>query len=94
MYLYKTTILKDTSEYMMSQIEKDQHASDRVDFETNYKSLIIEISDIIILETTLLMSKTYTQFKQLINGSITWNNVQVISVENRYIFYIISEISL
>lgn len=91
MYLYRAKILKNTDEYIMSQAEKNQHASDRTDFETNFKAQTIPVGDVIIAETTFVADLTYIQFKAKIVSPVLWSDVKYIDGTLQYILHVASQ---
>lgn len=92
MYLYKTMILIDTSGYTITEYDNNKYISDSIDFENNYKSVVIEVTDIITTELTFLIYKSYDEFKQMIeDNNLEWNSINTIITEDRYILYFISE---
>lgn len=76
MYLYRTRIIEDTSDYVMSQADKDIESANNTDFDTNYMSQAVLVDDVTIAETTFVVYKSYSDFKALITGSITWADVK------------------
>lgn len=88
MYLYNTTIYKDTTNVL--GLDVTQNNLDKADFETNYKSSVYLISKISILETTVEIDKTYTQFKALIVNPILWSDVKMVEETNHYDLYLLS----
>lgn len=87
MYLYRAIIITGTSDYSnLTQSEINQYASDKFDFETNYKLQTIMIDDLTLAETTFEIGLSYTDFKLKIDGVIrTWGDVKTISDQTKYI---------
>jgi methyl coenzyme M reductase alpha subunit len=85
-------ILIDTSGYTITEYDNNKYISDSIDFENNYKSVVIEVTDIITTELTFLIYKSYDEFKQMIeDNNLEWNSINTIITEDRYILYFISE---
>ena len=89
MYLYQTTIYRDTSN--VYGIDKTQNDLDKANFEANYKASTYLISELQLSETTLLVVKTYTQFKTLIVSPILWTDVKRTEDVEHYDIYLMSE---
>ena len=89
MYLHTTTLYRVTTN--VYGINVTQNNLDIADYETNYKSLTQEASEVTIAETTVISSISYADFKAHITGDITWADVICVTTTNRYELYILSE---
>ena len=90
MYLYRKTIHKDTSEIL--GVNESQNASDKSDFEATYKSQATPISELVLMETTFRVDRTWAQFKALIDGTIrVWADVKYIEGDNEYTINLMTE---
>jgi hypothetical protein len=88
MYIYTTSIYKDTTNVFGIDITANTTA--KTDFETNFKATAILVQDIIFAETSIVIVKTYTQFKALIDGTvITWADVKYVD-EGFYDLHLLS----
>jgi len=88
-YLYKTTVFTDTSN--VNGIDVTQNNIDKTDYETNNKSSVVEVSDVVISETTFVIEDDYTTFDALIDGTIIkWDDVQVCTKDDRYVMNLFS----
>lgn len=83
MYLYQSTILKNPSSFkradgsnQLSAAEIAANEAAKIDFETNFKSLAVLVESVVISETTFVVGKTYTDFKALIVGDLTWADIK------------------
>ena len=91
-YVYKAQIMTDlTNAYGFNN---SQEATDKTDFETNFKAQTVAVSGVEIMENSAIINKTYTQFKALITGDITWADVKTVTVLNRYDLYLITDTQL
>jgi len=82
-YLYQTII------------SRTQSSSDKSDYETNHKSDIIEISQIKLLETTFILEESYSDFSAKIDGiDIKWSDVTVITSNDKYWLFLLSDTAL
>lgn len=89
MYLYRTRIITDTSEYDMTQAEKDIQAANDTDFD-NYISQCLEVDDVIVADTTFQIYKPYADFKNLVTGSITWADVKYTDAGKQHKLFLIT----
>jgi len=89
MYLYKTTIFRDTTDVI--GIDVAQNDADKSDFETNYKASTVLVDEVIIAETTFLTELTYAAFKSKV---ALWSDVKRIENAKKYILHILSSTSL
>ena len=86
-YLYKTVLYKAGTPVIGAPIS---NATDLADFETNFKATAKSVNGIVLAETTVIIERTYTQFKSLIEGVlITWADVKYIE-ESKYELNLIS----
>jgi len=92
MYLYRTTIYKDTSNVLGLNIS--QNNTDKTDFETNYKNTAIAVSNVVISETTFLTELSYATFKTKVVTPILWSDVKYTDDGLRYVLHISSSIPL
>jgi len=75
-YLYKTILYKSGTVVIGAPAS---NGTDLTDFETNFKATAITVNEIVLAETTVIIIKTYTQFKALIDGVlITWADIKYI----------------
>ena len=88
MYIYHTTIFTDLTNVVGAPASS---ASDKSDFEINYKASTYPITDIQIAETSMEVEKTYSQFKALVASPILWTDVKRIDDTNHYDLYLLSE---
>ena len=85
MYLYKTRIIKDTSQYtVIAAGLASAHASAKSDFEANHKATSNEISERILNDTVSVLDMSYTDFDTLVATPVSWADVQYTSVSNHY----------
>lgn len=73
MYLYHTTLYKTTTNVVGAPAD---NATNLSDFETNYKSSAVKVSDVSIAETTFRVENTYSAFKALVASPLTWADVK------------------
>lgn len=67
-------------------------AANKTDYETNYKSLTVKVTDIVVAETAFIVEKTYTAFKALIDGStIKWTDVKEKESDIAYELHLITD---
>lgn len=92
MYLYRAIIQKVPNEVVgLTSSEITAHQNDKVDFEANFKSSAVKVDDLVLAETTFVISKTYTQFKALIDGALrVWSDVKYTEDDVRYILNLIT----
>lgn len=89
-YLHKSEIFKETSSVI--GIDVTQNNTDKVDFETNFKSQAKKIDSLIIAETTFEVEKKYTELKGLIDGTtITWADIKYIETDEGYRLYLLRD---
>jgi hypothetical protein len=88
-YLYKVEVYK-TGEKVgnIAQSVIDLICSN---FETNYKSSTIEVSEVEIIDTTFIIELFYDDFKSKVTGDITWADVKYIDAGKKYKLYLLSE---
>jgi len=83
MYLYSTTIYRDTNDVI--GINVVQNDLDKTDFETNYKSQAVLVGEIFLAETTFVLEITYASFKSKIDGvNILWSDVKYQETAKHY----------
>lgn len=79
MYLYKTTIYKNTNDVIGAEPNNDTNLSD---FENNFKASALQVNSVNVSETSFEIVKGYADFKDLIDGvSLTWADVRYIENE-------------
>lgn len=89
-YLYKHRIMTDLTNCF--GFNASQEASDKSDFDTNYKSSTIKVDDLELLDTVFIIEKSYADFKTLIDGTtITWGDVKREDGWNFYDLYLITD---
>ena len=82
-YIYRVGLYKHPETI---SIPGGTYVADISNFETNYKSQTLKIDTIIIAETTFEINKSYTDFKDLIDGvTITWADVKHLESDSSYI---------
>lgn len=74
MYVYSTIIYKNNADF----------ASAISDFETNFKATAKPVDEAILTDNVFLIGKTYTDFKSLIAGLLTWADVRFIEANDSY----------
>ena len=75
--------------------DNSQEATDKTDFETNFKSSALSVSSVEIAENTAEIIKSYTGFKTLIDGTtITWADVRYVTETDHYDLYLITDTPL
>lgn len=75
-YIYKTQLYKLTTAVIGKPASND---TDLADFEANFKATAKKVDQIVLAETTIVLFKTYTDFKTLIDGTvILWADVKYI----------------
>lgn len=85
MYLYQTPLYKEG--VAVIGIDPD-NATNRADFEDNYKDLATPIGELFIAETTAITEFSYAQFKdELDEHSIPWSSVQYAENSRQYMLY-------
>ena len=95
MYLYKTTIIKDTSVYFaMPGAEQTAHANAKTDFDANHKATCVEIAERILNDTTSVISMTYADFDTIVASPVSWADVQYTNGTNHYEISLLSSIAL
>jgi hypothetical protein len=95
MYLYKTTIIKDTSVYYaMPGAEATAHASAKTDFETNHKANCLEISERVLNDTTSVIVMNFADFDTAIASPVSWVDVQYMDGTNHYELSLMSSVEL
>jgi hypothetical protein len=87
-FLYHAYIYHNTSNVL--GVNASQEATNTTDFETNYKSQAVEVSDIIPGTTTFDIVKSYTDFKTLITSPITWGDVRYANEDKVYDLYLLT----
>lgn len=88
-YLYSHRIWTNTTSVIGAN--NAQEALDKTDFETNYKSSTLACDDLELMDTTVMITKTYSQFKALITGDIAWADVKCETGTNFYDLYLLTE---
>ena len=86
-YLYKTTIFIDTSNLI--NIDNSQNNIDKLDFETNFKSQSLLIDEIVSMDMSFIISKTYSDFKALIVTPLNWSDIKYIQGGNKYQLFLL-----
>ncbi len=90
-YLYKAIVYKTPQ---VLGLTDNSHAADITDFETNHKSSATLVTTVTIAETTFEIDKTYTAFKVLITGDLTWADVEYTEDNAKYTFNLLSDTAL
>lgn len=91
MYLYTTTIFKETQKVVGLDPNNE---SNRADFEANKSSAVL-VNGIIPPVPIFLVEKNYTDFKAFINGAlITWADVKYTSDNEKYVLNLIADLPL
>lgn len=95
MYLYKTTIIKDTSGYYaMPQAEQTAHANAKSDFESNHKANCLEIGERVLNDTTSVIVMSFTDFDTIVATPVSWVDVQYMDGSNHYELSLMSSVAL
>lgn len=92
MYLYHTTIYKETSS--IHGLNVSQNNADKADFEDNHKASAIVVDSVDIAETTFTIQDDYTTFSGRITTPIVWSDVKYIEEQGRYVLYLESTTAL
>ena len=88
-YLYQTIIYTDTANVIGT--DNAAEATNKADFEANFKVTAKVISSIVISTVTFITNDTYTAFKVRIDGvNLTWADVKYAQQSDRYILYLIT----
>ena len=88
-YLYKHDILLNSTD--VYGFNTGTEASDKSDFETNFKATAVAISGIEVGESLFVTEKTYAQFKAFVASPITWADVRYIEDSKFYHLYLLSD---
>ena len=90
-YLYMARIMLDTTNSY--GFNNSAEAANKTDFETNYKSQTVPVSDLENAETTFTIVLTYAEFKAKIDGvNILWSDVKLETNDNLwYDLYLLTE---
>ena len=92
-YLYKAKILIDTTNAY--GFNNSAEASNKSDFDTNFKALCYPVSDLELMSDVFIIEKTYAQFKALIDGAvITWADIKLETAEYFYDLYLLTDTQL
>ena len=86
-YIYQTIIYRNTTNVFNPP---DWNASALTDFETNHIDDVLNISALLISETSFEIDKTYPQFDTLIAEPYTWSDVKVITEDKTYKLYLLT----
>ena len=89
-YLYQHKMMKDlTNCYGFNDA---QEIADKTDFEANYKASTLAVDDLELQENVSIISKTYAEFKALIDGVVfTWADVKLETGFNFYDLYLVTD---
>ena len=87
-YIYTASIFFDTSDVV--GVNPTTEATNTTDFETNYKASCLNISELDISDKSVVIEKTYTDFKTLVATPIDWTDVKLKTEGNHYDLYLIS----
>ena len=89
-YLYRTKIYTNKP-FVEALSLNGAEDSNRIDFETNFKSQAVKVNDISVAENTFTIEKTYTDFKTLIDGvSLRWSDVKYFEDSIKYVLNLIT----
>jgi len=88
-YLYRHNILINTENSF--GFNASTEASDKTNFETNFKASAVPISSLELGESVFAIEKNYTDFKSLITSPITWADVRYETLAYFYILYLLSD---
>ena len=91
MYLHRTTIYKDTANVIGAPAD---NASNKTDFENNFKASAIAVTEVTLQETTYEQDSSWAQFKTAITSPYTWADVKYIDKDNYYSIFMLTEIDL
>lgn len=90
MYIHYTTIYRNT-DYVYG-IDKVANDVNKVDYETNYKSLVQNADAITPGETAVTKEDSYTAFKGYIDGVvIKWSDVITVTTSSDYVLTVLTE---
>jgi len=88
-YLYHTYIYHTTTDVI--GVDPVVEAAKVADFDTNYKSQCILVSDIIPAATTFDINLGYLEFKAKVDGvNILWTDIKYANEEKVYDLYLIT----
>lgn len=79
--IYKTTLYKAGALVIGKPASND---TDLIDFETNFKTITAKVDEVILAETTVVIEKTYADFKALIVSPVAWGDVKHLDVIGKY----------
>lgn len=89
MYIYKTTIYKDTNNFPDASVKAFELA-EQVDFETNYKNTAIKINHLDVAETAFEVFLTLDELKLKVVNPILWSDVKYTD-SSLYTLYLLSD---
>jgi hypothetical protein len=82
-------ILKDPTD--TAGYDLDEQAAAKLDYETNFKSQTVKADDLIVSETSFEIDKTWSQFKNLIDGvTYQWSDVRQLNMKKFYELHLIT----
>ena len=87
-YLYHTYIYKDLTNVYGAN--NSQETTNKTDFETNYKSQCVEVTDIVPGETMYDIVETYPDFKAKVTGDYSWSDVRYAEEGQTYDIYLLT----
>ena len=74
----------------MSVAEKNMHAANLLDFETNYETQSVPVTEMVVAETTFIIDLNYTNFKSKIVAPILWNDTKYVDGTLQHFIFISS----
>ena len=87
MYLYKTTLFRDTSNVIGAPTS---NTADLADFEANFKATATPVNELVVAETTFYIADTYANFKALISAPLTWADIKYIQRLEKYELFLLN----
>lgn len=91
MYIYTTTLYKDTTYVVNASASND---TDLSDFTTNHKASALAVTEVQVAETSFIIQKTYSDFDALVVSPRSWADVKYLETERSYKLYLISDNAL
>ena len=91
MYLYKTVTYHDTNNVVTVPVD---NTTDNADFVANNKASAIEVSELVVSETTFVTEMSYGDFDTLVEANASWASVKYTVGVHDYTMYLISSSAL
>lgn len=90
-YLYKTYLYTNTQDVLTPPAT---NTADLADFESNHKDDAMQISELVLAETSFSSDKTYADFKALVTTPISWSDIKFVIRDKFYELILISDTPL